>query len=339
MRNQAVTIKHIAHHCDVSIATVSRVINDASNVNPDIRKKVLDAIKELNYTPNRLASSLKSNSTHIIGLIVIDIANPAQMNIAREIENIVSQHGYILLIMSSDDDAEKERKNLTLLSEHMVDAIILTATGQNDDLILSIKQSGTPIVVIDRRPASSEISFIGVDKQTACYMAVKKLFELGYTRIALANGPKDIITNFDRYCGYTRAFYDNNTPLTNEYIFYGPFNEKYGREVFQAIMRLQPLPEVIISGGEMITIGILEMAHNLGIKIPKDISLLSFGNITNPELVTPKLSYIDTFPNTIGIEVSNVILSKIAKKSINPIRVILKAEIVLGDSTLYLHKK
>lgn len=338
MRKKVITIKDVANYCGVSIATVSRVLNNSESVKEATKAKVQKAMEELQYTPNRLAISLKNKCSKVIGLIVTDITNNAQMAIASEVEKCLSEEGYILIIMSSDDDAHKERKNIEVLNEQKVDGLVLTATGKNNDILLSIEKMGTPVVIIDRRPDTHELNYVGADKQTACYDGVKKLLDMGYRRIALVNGPKDIITSFERYNGYLRALYDYDIPYNNDYVLYGPFNEEFGGYALKKIWNMEHRPDVIVSGGEMITLGIMDTAKDLGINIPDDIGLLSFGNLAYSKLVVPSLAYIESFPGLVGRKAAEILLECLKNSNYSAKHISVKTEFRIGNSLRNINK-
>jgi len=234
--------------------------------------------------------------------------------------------------------ANKERKNIEVLKEQKVDGLILTSTGKNDDILLSIEKMGTPVVVIDRRPNTDELNFVGADKQRGCYEGVKKLLDMGYRRIALVNGPKDIITSFERYNGYLRALYDCEIPYNDDYVLYGPFNEEYGSYALKKIWNMEKRPDVIVSGGEMITLGVMDTAKELGIKIPDDIGLLSFGNLANSKLVVPSLAYIETFPELVGRKAAEILLECLKNSNYSVKHVSIKTEFRMGNSLHCINK-
>lgn len=332
MEKHIVTIKDVAMHCGVSVATVSRVLNNVPNVKPKSRDKVLKAMQELNYVPNRLAASLKHNFSKTIGLISIDLSNPAQMKIAQEIESFISNFGYVLFIMNSEDDAEKERAAMQTLSEYMVDGIILTATGKNTDLLASINASGTPVVVLDRNPHNHRLHYVGADKGTGCYDVTSLLAEMGYRRIAFVDGPKDIPTSYDRFNGFIRALYDHDLPVLNEHIYHNQFTSRHGYSCFQKIWTAAERPDSIISCSEMITIGILEAARDMKVRIPEDIGLLSFGNIANPGLVDPKLTYLESHPDLLGRKAAELMMSILQNPESEPEPIEIPTKIVMGNS-------
>lgn len=335
----AVTIKDVAEKAGVSIATVSRVINNAKNVNPKLKKKVLDAISELKYEPNQLARGLKSNITKTIGIIVSDISNPFFMNIAKEVENKVKEKGYTLVMGSTDDDPDKEYVYIKLLQEKRVDGIIVSSTGMNEKYLFDLSNSGLPVVLIDRRPVDNKIDSVYVDKIYATVEIINHLFERGHKNIALVTGPNNIVTNFDRYIGYSKAFFNRNYKFNNNYIKFGEFTVEFGQQALKELVKLEPKPTAIISGSSIITKGILIEAQKMGITIPEDISLVSFGNIDMHELISPKLTYVEEMNDIIGQKGAEILLKKIKKADKNTEEIKLKPNLVIGESVSNILQK
>lgn len=325
------TIKDVARKAGVSIATVSRVINKADNVNPELRKKVLAVIKELDYKPNQLARGLKNDITNTIGIIISDISNPFFMGIAREIENKVQDEGYTLLMVSTHDEPNKEYKYLKLLYEKRVDGIVISSTGKNEEYLNQIK-SQVPVVLIDRRPENYRFDTVYVDKVEATNKMVNYLIENGHQKIAMISGPKELITNLDRFFGYTKAFYESGIELNNNLLLFGDFSEEFGRLAFRQLLESEQKPTAVISGSEIITKGILLEAKNMGVMIPEDISLISYGNIVMSELISPKIAYMDTLSRDIGRAAGDILLQRIKKPEKEIEEVILKAELFIGES-------
>lgn len=328
------TIKDVAREAGVSIATVSRVINKADNVNPEMRKRVLEVITRLDYKPNRIARGLKSNTTNTIGIVISDISNPFFMKIAKEIENIVQQKGYSLIFGSTDDSPEKELEYIKLLHEKRVDGLVISSTGENEDYLKELQEEGVPIVFVDRRPMEDKFDSVYVDKVNTTYKMVKFLLNKNHKRIALITGPRDIITNYDRYVGYTKACYEFKLKITNDYLKFGHFTSEYGQKALKMVLKLEKCPTAIISGSSLITKGILIQANKDNLKIPEDFSLITFGNISMSELICPKMTYSDQMIHEIGVNAAQILLNKLSDRKQGIKEIKLKAEILNGDSVL-----
>lgn len=332
------TIKDVARLSGVSIATVSRVINEADNVNPDTKEKVMQVISKLNYKPNRIARGLKNNTTNTIGIIVSNIANPFFMNVIREIEKKLKSAGYSLILGSSDDNQEKENEYIKLFNEKQIDGLIISSTGKNEDYLIELQKTGLPIICIDRRAKNNKLNSVFVDKKDLTYRMVKYLVSRGHREIALATGSKDLITNFDRYLGYNEAFFDLDLKINNDYLFFSEFSVDFGKCFLKKILTKSTIPTAIISGSSLITEGILIQAQHFGLEIPTDFSLITFGNIDMSELIKPKLTYADPMADIIGQQSAELLLNKLKLIDNNIETVNLKAEIIENDSVITLFK-
>ncbi len=326
------TIKDVAIKAGVSIATVSRVINDVSSVTPEIRNKVWKAIRELDFRPNQLARGLKSDVTHTIGVIISDISNPFFMSIIREIEKKINQAGYNLLIVSSDDEPEKERKDIKTMIENRVDGIIISSTGQNEEYLSSIVELGVPVIIIDRKPFKNKFDAVYVDKALAMYEIANYLLSKGHHRISIVMGPRYIMSNFDRFAGYARCMQAANILLDNDLIIYGEFTEDFGRLALNDLLKIKNRPTAIISGSVQITRGILMEAKKLGLTIPDNFSLVSYGNIDMSTLINPSLTYVESLNEKIGAVAGELILNRIKNPDGKLEQKVFESKLIVGDS-------
>ncbi len=326
------TIKDVASKAGVSIATVSRVINNISSVTPEIRSKVWKAIGELDFRPNQLARGLKNDVTHTIGVIVSDISNPFFMSIIREIEKKINEVGYTLLIVSSADDPEKERKDIKTMIEKRVDGIVISSTGKNEDYLSSIVELGVPVIIIDRKPFKNKFDAVYVDKALAMYEITNYLLNKGHRRISIVMGPRYIMSNFDRFSGYARCMQAANMLLDNDLIIYGEFTEAFGRLALNDIIKMKNRPTAIISGSVQITRGILIEAKELGISIPGDFSLVSYGNIEMSTLISPSITYVESLNEKIGAVAGELILNRIKNPEGKLEQMVFESRLILGDS-------
>lgn len=330
------TMKDVAERAGVSTATVSRVINKADNVNPELREQVLKVIEELDYKPNQLARSLKSSVTNTIAFISSDISNPFFIKIAKKVEEGIRNDNYTIIIGSTEDDPQAELKYLKLLYEKRVDGIVISSTGENEDYLKELSRK-MPVICIDRRPETHKLNSVYVDKEKATYEAVNYLAEKKHKKIALVTGAKSIITNYDRYIGYIKGIYENDITLNSNYIKFGQFSFEFGEEALLDLLDLEERPTAVIAGNSFITAGVLLKAKELNLSIPKDLSLISFGNIANSQLITPKLTFIDEKVDEIGEKASDLLLAGLKDKKSKIREIKIKTKINNGDSVAVLN--
>ena len=214
------TIKDVASLANVSIATVSRVINHSGSVNPILAKRVQQAINDLNYSPNIVARSLKTSNTATIAFLVSNISDPYFITIGRGIEDYIKGFGYNLIVCSIGHSKEKEIAYLQLLKEKKVDGLILNTVGYNDDIISELSQN-TPIVLSNRRINSASFNgdFVDSDNIGGVYALTKCLLAAGHRKIGTINGPSHLSTASERYRGFCNAMNDHGISIEQDYLF------------------------------------------------------------------------------------------------------------------------
>ena len=339
-----VTIKDVAQKANVSIATVSRVLNKNYFVSPELEQKGMEAIKQLNYYPNSVARSLKNESTQTIGLIVSDISNSFFSFVNRSVENILRQHNYNLIVCSTDNQKEKELSYLKLLLEKKVDGIILNTTGLNHEFVSSISQQ-IPIVLCGRKINSPIFKgdFVDSDNINGSYLMTRYMIEKGHRRIGVICGQQSISSGIERIEGFRRAMrsidisVDENYP----YQYCGNYNcSDSGYEGAEYLLSLDPPPTSILAMNNELTVGALRYFRSHNVAVPDDISLICYGNILNTDLFYIQPYYIDMDPRVIGTRVAELLIERIEHKNELPNREVLFAPaLVPGNSVKPLAKR
>lgn len=333
-----VTIKDVAKTANVSIATVSRVLNKNYYVSPELEAKVMDAIKKLDYYPNSVARSLKNESTQTIGLIVSDISNSFFTFVNRSVENILKQYNYNLIVCSTDNQQEKELSYLKLLLEKKVDGIILNTTGFNEEFISSISQQ-IPIVLCGRRINSSNFKgdYVDSDNTTGSYMLTQYMLEQKHRNIGIICGQQSISSGIERIEGFRRAMksagiqVDENYP----YQFYGNYNcSDSGYEGAEYLLSLNNPPTAVLAMNNELAVGALRYFHSHGINVPENISFACYGNILNADLFYIHPYYIDMDPRIIGTRVGELLIERIEHKNELPNREIRFAPILMQGNSI-----
>lgn len=327
-----ITIKEVAKKADVSIATVSRVLNNANNVSEDIKKRVEKVIEELNYQPNSNARALKNSETKTIGIIVPDLSISFFSRIIKIVENKAKEYGYMLLVVSTDDNSKDEREYLQIMAEKRVSGIIIATAGGNDEYMQKIQQAGIPIVIIDRRPQIKEFDNVYMDKVNAIYDITNHLIEKGHERIVLISGKRELSTNYDRFMGFVKAYYDKGKSFDQTSCYFGEYSKEHGVKAFKEILSKDEKPTAIISGSEIITHGILLEAQKRNIEFPNDFSLISFGTFSGSELLPIQITYIDDMKEEIGEFAGELLLDRLIGERKENIEHVLSSHIVHGNT-------
>lgn len=287
MRPHQVTILDVSKDAGVSPATVSRVLNHNTRVDPVLKDRVLDSVQRLNYFPNANAQSLKTRSTYEIGFLVSDIANFHYSTIAREVEDIISPHNYNLLLCSTDETKSREYVYLQMMRRRHVDGLIINPTCWNNSAIVALSQV-IPVLLMHRRINDKGFrgDIIETDGALACKLLTLELLRAGHRKIYCVRGPDAYINAIERFQGFVDAMQEYGIQVDESYpyVFDGKFTAAGGKLAVERMLQFSDPPTAIISENNMSTIGILRQLLHYGIRIPEDISLVSHDQIDNMEL-------------------------------------------------------
>ncbi|MBZ9537029.1 LacI family DNA-binding transcriptional regulator [Cytobacillus oceanisediminis] len=236
-----VTIYDIAKHANVSAMTVSRVINKSGKISDKTRKKVEDAIKELNYIPNTAAKSLISKKSKILSLLITDITNPFYTKIARGAEDKAMQMGYRLILCNSDENEEKESTYIDMLISSGTDGVLVTASSdQSKKNIRKLIKHNIPVVLIDRTIKEIYCDQVISDNEHTTKKLIEHLIQQGHERIAIINGPLDVSTSIERFDSYTATLKQHGLSINEELIL--ETDLKHG-DTDNSVEKLLSLPE------------------------------------------------------------------------------------------------
>lgn len=327
------TIKDIARHAGVSIATVSRVINGNYPVSSEVKEKVFKAIKELDYRPNAIARSLKMVSTHTIGLLVPDIANPFFMNIAKALESVIGKYKYNIIVCSTEEDEQRESEYISLLEEKRVDAILLSSSSKTNIIRDKLMMLDIPIVLIDRKISGLEVTTITDDNTLGAYMLIRHLIDIGHKDIAIIDGPNSVSTGSDRLNGYLQAHEACGLKVITELIYSGSYTTEYGYEIATNLFNRGMTATAIFAANNLIAKGVLYAASDTKKSIPEDFSLVCFGDYEFTRLYNPSITCIIQKPEEIGKMAGEIILNKIRDKNNMPESIVIPPELFIGKST------
>lgn len=302
-----VNIKQVAETAGVSTATVSRVLNSSGYASDELRSKVMDTVKALNYRPSAIARSLKQDKTYTIGVIIPDISNPYFMQLAKGLEDVVYPNGYHLIFSSSDGIESKEKHLLKMMYEKRTDIIILAVTGKPIEILQEIVASGTPIITADRYLIDDQKKkdlYIKTFIEDNCAIA-KEVTELlirqGHKRIGIVHGGNQVSTSKDRLEGIRRAFVEHQLKSSLDMLYDGGFTEQGGVEAADYFMKLDQPPTAIFALNNQMATGVLLKLRELGIMLPRQVKLASYGEIEAARLLPSlKVLYVQQNPYRMG---------------------------------------
>ena len=269
------TIRDVSLLAEVSVATVSAVINGKPVVSEVLTKRVRHAIEALDYHPDFLARSLRMQRSHILGIVMPQFASSYYAEVLRGVEDVASQHGYSILVSNSRGDAEQERKEIFALISRRVDGILLATA----DPYFAYQRQFTrnfPLVLFDRFPPAFMGAVVATDNVGASVEATNHLIQLGHQRIAIIAGTKGISAADERIEGFRRAMNEAGLTVRQEYLKYGDFNMRGGWECALELIKLPLPPTAIFSHNYEMTLGLMRALAEMGVPCPQQVSILGF---------------------------------------------------------------
>lgn len=333
----ATTMKDIARGLGVSVVTVSKVLRNHSDIGAETRKRVLQRMKELNYQPNPAARALVTGRTNLIGLIVPDLVHPFFSQVAKGISGALRSQDYSLVISSSEDDQNLERREIDQMLARRVDALILASTQSTGNNIQRIIQSNVPYVLLDRKFEGATANFVGINDVKAGSLATNHLIEVGCKTIAHLGG-SDVSTAVDRQAGYSIALARSGMTLPPEYVVkYGSGDDSgdaAGYNGMKQLLALDPRPDGVFCCNDPIAMGAMRAIFESKLRIPKDIAVVGCGNLHYDDLLVVPLTSIDQDCDGLGSNSAKLAISLIKRKSpASPKSVLLEAKLVVRASS------
>ena len=335
MNKRHITIKDIAKAAGVSTATVSLVFNNKDkNISQSTRDRVLKIGKDFNYIPNSMARSLVTRQTKTLGLVLPDITNPFFPEIARGAEDSAWESGYSIIICNTDDDVDQENNYLHVLSEKMVDGIILTHSANRNKEKSGLERCRIPIILIDRDYDSPNImGKVLVDNTEASCKAVNYLIKKGYTKIAYIAGPLNTRTARDRLDGYKKALVENNLRYEENLVMVGEYKTQWGSEAALSLLESEQDFQAIFCGNDLIAIGAMKKLREKKVTIPDDVAVMGFDDIYISSLVDPELTTIKQPNYKMGFEAVRIMIDYLEGKEIEEKNIILSTELIIRKSS------
>lgn len=293
MGKQTITIYDVAREAQVSMATVSRVVNGNPNVKKATRDKVLKVIKELGYRPNAVARGLASNRTRSIGVLIPDITNAYYGALAQGISDIASIFKYNIILSSLDTSDALNDDAITSILSRQVDGIVYVGRSLNEHVRKEVERTNTPVVITGAFDGQEEFPTVNIDSQRAVYEVTKKFLDEGLKKIAFVGEPESFIDGFsDRFAGYKAAFKEANEEVSSTLFFRAKdLSLQEGRRIGGEICDAD-IEAVVVLDDEL-SVGILNEALDRGKKVPEELQIISSNNTKLVQMTRPQLSSIE----------------------------------------------
>ncbi|OGB29380.1 MAG: LacI family transcriptional regulator [Burkholderiales bacterium RIFCSPLOWO2_12_FULL_61_40] len=328
------SIKDVARRANVSISTVSHVVNATRFVSESSRKQVETAIRELGYVPSAVARSLKSNSTKTLGMLIPNCTNPYFAEIVRSVEDHCFGAGYTLILCNTDDEPRRQSVYLQVLSEKRIDGLIIISTGNDSELLALVEGLTIPTVLLDRAINHVQCDLVETAHVQGAMMATEHLIALGHKRIACIGGPADLNSSIQRIQGWRNAL--SKADLSHEaaqLVWHSDFTSQGGFDAMKRVMQSPVKPTAVFVCNDLMGIGALSAAHEAGIRVPQEMSLVGFDDIELAHFTSPPLTTIVQPKQRMGVLAVDMLLERIQSKRQQAKQVLLQPTLVVRASS------
>ncbi len=314
MKKKNTTIYDISKKLNVSVATVSRALNNHPRISQTTKELIVQTAKEMNYKHNSLAKALKSGETKTVGIIVPYINTNFFSSVIRGLEEELSPHGYHVIICQSHDDVSIEKKQINTLLNTQVDCIFISISrnaSETDHIKNVINTTNTPIIFFDRKKDIPGVSSVTINDHQGGYLATQHLIKEGYKNICHFAGDLNLEIYQNRLNGYIDALKDHNLPLIKDNIIVTESSIEEGKSAVKELWKRKIKPDAIFSASDFAALGACQELKSMKMKIPQDIGIIGFSNEPFTQLMELSISSVDQTPLLMGHISGKVFLEKL----------------------------
>jgi len=338
MAKGRVKLKDVAAAAGVHASTVSRALDPKTRhlITDSLAERITRIASELQYRPNSIASSLRTQQSMTIGVLVPDITNMIFPPILRGIEDTLAQQGYVPIIANTDSDPVKERTLMDIMRARGVDGLILASAQRQDAAIVQAMEDGIPVVTVNRMIDDERVSYVINNETGGLALAVDHIVELGHRTVAHLAGPQRLSTGLFRYYGFCRAAKKHRLRKWRDLIgFAGAFNEESGREgCLELLDRGIPFT-ALITANDRLAIGALQALSMRGIKVPEEVSVTGYNDMPFADMTTPPLTTVRIQTYEAGRRAAEIILERLGAErgTLPAVHEVLEVEMVPRQTT------
>ncbi|WP_026954340.1 LacI family DNA-binding transcriptional regulator [Algoriphagus vanfongensis] len=337
--SNGISLKELAAELNLAPSTVSRALNDSYEISEATKKKVVSMAEKLNYQPNPFARSLRENKSKTIAVIIPERINNFFAQVMDGIEEVTHEHGFHLLVYSTHEDVEKEKKIVSLLQNRRADAIVMSVSSQTSDVshLTKLYERELPIIFFDR--ICSEIpttKFITNDYESA-FQGTKHLIQQGCKKIAFLMLSKELSITKERHRGYLDALNEAGLAPEPTFSMHCCLNEEENIQSITQLLKSQNRPDGILSSVEKLAIATYHAVRKTDLRIPDDLKIITFSNMSSAGLLSPSLSTITQPALTIGQECAKLLIKKLTKPKHTDLidqTIVIPSQITIRESTL-----
>lgn len=319
----------VARHASVSQATVSRVLNGDESVGLVYRRRVMRAIEELGYRPNRLAQSLRRQRTAAIGVVVSDIENPHFSEMVRAVEDHAYRQGYRVLVCNTDESAEKQRSYLEELMEERVVGVIISPSDPAGSEISQLLEADIPVVAFDREVNDQRADTVIADNLAGARTAVERLADHGHERITFVSGLRRVESGAERLDGYELSMKARGF---HPHVAQGDFRVDAAHQAVAEALASKERPSALIVGNNLMTIGALGAIREAGLRIPEDVAIIAFDDPLWAGFLNPPLTTLAQPVRRMAAEAMELLLERVGGASREPRRTVHTFELRVRSS-------
>ena len=329
------TLQDIASKAKVSRMTVSRVFSEKNNVSKKTTEKIKKIAEKIGYQPNLIARSLSNQESKTIGVFIPKIRHLFLdiyiTQILSGISDITQEHDYHLMLFYIDYDKEQTDLYTSIAKSRLVDGIILIKTKIHDRGLSALAGINFPFILINQ--SNRTYNFVDSDNINGAKFAVEYLYTLGHRKIAFVAGALNETNAVDRFNGYKRTLKKFGLQSKKEWIIYGDFSKEKAYEESKKLLSLKYLPTAIFCSDDYMAIGVMKRIKEIGLSVPKDISVIGFDDIEISSYINPSLTTVRQPMSKIGERSVELLLDLINKKRTSPLHEFLDVELIIRRST------
>lgn len=326
------TIYQVSELAGVSLATVSRVMNNNARVSDKTRQKVVDAMEQLGYRPNSIAQSLASNRSNSVGILVSELNGTFFGQMMAGIESELRSAGKHVIITTGHADEDKEKDGIDFLISRRCDAIIMHVEAVSDAYLVELNKQSSPIFLVNRVVPNLEHRCVSLNNELGGYLATQSLINCGHQHIAYIAGPQFKVDAADRLTGHKRALAENNTAFDEHLFFVGDYSEDGGSKGLKHFIDSKlPFTALACANDEMAS-GAMKYAREHGYNLPQDLSIVGFDNVDFANYLYPKLSTVDNPIYRMGNMAAKLVLKDVYKEKKLKIEQLFEPTVILRDS-------
>lgn len=311
------TVKDIARKLGLHHSTVSRALRDYPDISEATKEKVKKVARQMNYSPNIVAQSLKTKKTKLVGIIVPEIIHDFFSKAISGIENVVYNNGYVPIVLQSNESSSREELNVDAMITNRVAGLIVSISQdtKSSQHFQRFIDKGIPLVFFDRVIQGLKAGYVISDDEQGAYLGSQYLIDKGYKNIAYFSGPGNLTICKNRLHGFKRALKKNKFPLDSNLIFHGSLHEENGYQTIEKLIADDNIPDAIFAVNDPVAMGAYKKIKEAGLKIPQDIAVLGFSNNEVSSYLDPALSTIDQFPAEMGEKAAQILFTRMQEEN------------------------